>query len=377
MGDPDPAVALQITPNSLRALYGLSLVQNAVMGSPDAQSAEFQISTIFTSSPPFPTTDLPDEASSNKYGSVRSLSSFINSTASRRRSGSGERSVYAPSNPSTVGGSGSVSQLDANGKPIFRARPIPKTHIAPDIAPRTTKAAALRAGQLAVAVDKVTPTAPRSPPTKEAHARTFANVPGHKRSGTISVASTAAPVIAPRMTKAASLRISRDAAASAAAPHKAGPKMRPSLSALALEGTPIKKAPADPAKTFEGVPGHKRRESISVASVHAPPTVVPRTNRSAALRAGKEGNAAPPSAFRLAEGKASALRVARSPSVTNSPPTSREPSRPASAAGNLPSLRGPSIQPRPNKSALLRAAKMEPAQNGHRKTPTKAKAVFV
>ena len=38
---------------------------------------------------------------------------------------------------------------------------------------------------------------------------------------------------------------------------------------------------------FEGVPGHKRRETISVASVKAP-TVAPRLNKSAALRVSKE-----------------------------------------------------------------------------------------
>ena len=47
--------------------------------------------------------------------------------------------------------------------------------------------------------------------------------------------------------------------------------------------------------TFEGVPGHKRRESIPVASTR-PPSVAPRLNKSASLRVQKD-NAPPPSSF--------------------------------------------------------------------------------
>ena len=54
MGHPDPAVARKDTPHALRALYGASVQQNAVMGSPDEQTAEIQILSIFSSSPPFP-----------------------------------------------------------------------------------------------------------------------------------------------------------------------------------------------------------------------------------------------------------------------------------------------------------------------------------
>src|SRR5262249_21347900 len=155
----------------------------------------------------------------------------------------------------------------SNGKVLFRARAIPKSHEAPDILPRTTRAAALRAG---IVVEK-TPTIPRAPLSKARLATTFANVPGHKRTGTIPVASTAAPVVAPRMTRAASLRIGQPVA-----PLKPRPKT-----------TIVGKARAPDPATFEGVPGHKRRETISVASVKAP-VVAPRLNKSAALRAAKD-----------------------------------------------------------------------------------------
>ena len=66
MGDADPDIARQETSNSLRALYGTSREQNAVMGAPDEQTAEIQIQAIFASSPPFPVVDLPD-VGSNGY----------------------------------------------------------------------------------------------------------------------------------------------------------------------------------------------------------------------------------------------------------------------------------------------------------------------
>ena len=50
MGDPDPAIARTTSPNSLRALYGKSKIQNAVMGSPDIELAEIQIASLFVSS---------------------------------------------------------------------------------------------------------------------------------------------------------------------------------------------------------------------------------------------------------------------------------------------------------------------------------------
>ena len=53
MGDEDPDRARENSPNSLRAIYGTDLDQNAVMGSPNTESAEDQISCLFQSSPPF------------------------------------------------------------------------------------------------------------------------------------------------------------------------------------------------------------------------------------------------------------------------------------------------------------------------------------
>ncbi|KAJ6584996.1 hypothetical protein B0H19DRAFT_924646 [Mycena capillaripes] len=313
MGDRDPNVARQEAPNSLRALYGTVPEQNALMGSSDTQTAEIQIASLFASSPPFPTSELPD--ADGRYASMRSMSSSVLEALRQTTSDEG----YAPSNPSTTGG----GRL-ANGKPLFRARPLPTTHAAPDIVPRTTRAASLRAGQ---AVEKGGPSVPRAPLTKEQLAKTFANIPGHKRAESIAVASTAAPTIAPRMTRATALRLG-----------------------LPLPA-PIKRQPSDGGsdrQTFDGVPGHKRRETISVASVAAP-TVAPRLNKSAALRASKDQ--APPSSF---HNSTSAL-------MQNSKP----PSRPASAAGvgtpkPAPTRARPSsvsVRPAPPRASILPSAK--------------------
>ncbi|KAI0755011.1 hypothetical protein C8Q80DRAFT_1094786 [Daedaleopsis nitida] len=390
MGDPDPEVARKDTPNSIRALYGISAAQNAVMGSPDAQTAEIQIQAMFASSPPFPTHELPDVGQSYDEvpaGSLRSASSSV--LEALRNAG---------------GGSDYASSANGNGRPGFKARALPATHAAPDIVPRMSKAAALRAGIQIVAPKRVAP-------TKERLAQTFANVPGHKRTGTISVASTAPPVVAPRMTRAASLRLG-----------------------IKPEDTKKKATPTngDAQKaTFDGVPGHKRRESIAVASTR-PPTVAPRLNKSAALRQQKD--AAPPSSFMFRQPSSQTLpsrsssrqsfsgtssarpnlsrppsaasmagngstgpALTRTTSLTGSRPGPRPSTAPRSS-GSVPktnggangtaepkeaapakprprpsSLQAPTVAPRTNKSALLRAAKMAGAAlSGGQKKPAPA-----
>ncbi|KAG6854655.1 hypothetical protein C0991_003303 [Blastosporella zonata] len=286
MGDADPAIARTSAPHSLRALFGKSPAQNGLMGSPDTQAAELQIASIFVSSPPFPTTDLPSdhEHDHHHYDSVRSVDSMT--LAALRHAADEGYAASSATNPSTVGG----SRLSVGGKPTFRARPIPATNAAPNIVPRTTRAASLRAGEV---VEKKQ-SGPRSPLTKEQLRKTFANVPGHKRSETIAVASTAAPAIVPRMTRAASLRLGVE-------------PLPPVARRRTLN-------PGELAATFEGVPGHKRRESIAVASVRAAPTVAPRLNKSAELRQQKEQG--PPSSFMFRGATAPKLPgIARSTSM--------------------------------------------------------------
>jgi len=157
--------------------------------------------------------------------------------------------------------------------------------------------------------------------------------------------------------------------------------------------------------TFDGVPGHKRRESVAVASVKAP-TMVPRLNKSAALRAQKPD--APPTSFMFRGASAPKLpgvSITNSQSSTSltdpsqssapasqspvkSPPLRHAAPRPSSVAAcpfPSPKLTGgtgpktadisseaptvrprpssvcarPSIAPRTNRSAALRLAKQE------------------
>ncbi|KAF9645752.1 hypothetical protein BDM02DRAFT_3189437 [Thelephora ganbajun] len=383
MGDADPEIAREHQPDSLRALYGISTVQNAVMGSPDNENAEIQIASLFVSSPPFPAADLPDG------GSIRSVGSSVLRALQESASSEAGYPQSTATNPSTVGGT-------KRSRPSFRARPLPSTHVKPHIVPRTTKAASLRAG---VPIEQK-PSGPRRPLSKEALAKTFANVPGHKRAEAIVVASTAPPVITPRMTRAASLRLGQQ------------PSPKPVRSTISDTAARTKLTTQG---TFDGVPGHKRRETISVASTKMP-TVVPRTNRSAALRAMKD-NTQPPTSFRHQSlpvptrtssniglnGRTRPASVAgtRSTSVlrvtnTNSnriktngvnssaikpTKTSRSvsPAKPDKPKPRPSSIAAPTIAPRTNKSAALRAAKMAATNEsvGKSKAPRKSIPAFV
>ncbi|KAF8895508.1 hypothetical protein BD779DRAFT_1499896 [Infundibulicybe gibba] len=300
IGPADPLAGKSETPAPLRVLYGLSANQNGLMGSPDTPTAEIQIASLFASSPPFP------------------------------------RNPKATSDTRSRTNSGRTSNTNGSGKPVFRARPVPATNAAPDITPRTTRSAALRAG---IAVNP-TPSAPRLPPTKERLAETFANVPGHKRRESIAVASTAAPTIAPRMTRAASLRLGHPVPA--------------------VQASPMRRALTDEQgkSVFEGIPGHKRRETISVGSSKAP-TLVPRLNKSAALRAMKD--APPPSSFMFRSHPNSTNNpkpITRTPSQTslNAQKSKPLPTRPSTQASGTATLAPPRTAPRASSATSLRPA---------------------
>lgn len=277
MGDENPDAARQLNANSLRALYGTSMHDNALIGSPDNTTAEHQISILFASSPPFRATELPDSPSLvGNTGSLRSITSSLLSALNRENSNGG---FVKSTSHSPVSGKGTSttgrSSKDRSAGSSFRARSVPATNAAPSIKPRLSHAAALRAGIVQPAVS-IWHEGPREAISKERHERTFANVPGHKRTESIAVASTAPPAVAPRMTKAASLRQGiKDVSPT-----------KPRVRNLDAEK-----------QTFEGVPGHRRRETLQVASTQAP-VVAPRINRTAALRA--ERDKPPPSSYMCA-----------------------------------------------------------------------------
>lgn len=323
MGEEDPQRARETSPNSLRALFGINIEQNAIMGSPDIERAEQQIECLFQSSPPFPPqdTDCLDDADD--------IHNEMGNSYSQEDDWQNRETLLSPSSSQLSGSARFTSSVSStgvnqspNGKVPFKARPIPKTTLVPDISPRTTRAAALRAGVTASpsSSDRV-----HKPRTKDEQKQAFMDVPGHKRSTVIQVASTAAPTIAPRMTRAASLRLGLKVESPA-------PKMRTTKSDTA---------------TFEGVPGHKRRETIAVASVQAP-TVTPRLNKSAELRARKD--TAPPTSFMFRGPTATKTPGGLSRSVsqngTSRPASSLASSRPGSAMSRSTSSLGTSTNRR-------------------------------
>lgn len=327
----------------------LPSLNGAIIGAKSEAQAEMLISALFVSSPPFPVSDLPPVAGDGEFDSrsIRSINSAVLEALqlgldtpigsahvlSPSPGSSDTRGAGFSSTPRSLTGSNSSS-----GKGQFRARPLPKTHQSPDIAPRLTKAALLRQGlsadgspraevktRMSLAStgriplprkDKENELAEKER-EKERAKKTFVGVPGHKRQETITVASTAPPAIAPRLTKAAALRLGLEQPATPPGKKRmsiSGPLrvkdvahvnggVKPGSPATPQKGSETSANEADGEETetetmgkkntFEGVPGHKRRESFSVASTK-PPTIVPRLNRSAALR--KEGGP-PPSSF--------------------------------------------------------------------------------
>jgi hypothetical protein len=166
VGDQDPALARKNSPKSLRAVYGQSLEDNVIYAAPDIEMAQIQINSIFVSSPPFPSAD---QAELYEDDDVPVLSDTGLHNRDRDRS----RELSYDSQASDAKG-------DSSGKPQFRARSVPSTTAVPSIQPRMSRAAALRAGL----VDTKSSSKPRGALSKEEIARTFANVPGHKRSVT-------------------------------------------------------------------------------------------------------------------------------------------------------------------------------------------------
>jgi len=325
MGHPDPEVARETAPNSLRAIYGKSVGENAVAGPPDLQTAEAQILALFASSPPFPPLD-------SKTNSIRSIASSI--LLELQQAGEGEEEGLQDGRYSE-GGSPSIASTarksereirstSTSRKSSFKARALPASTVTPTIEPRMSRAAALRLGLPDPTVRKTSSNGERS--------KTFENVPGHKRSVAIKVASTAAPAIQPRLTKAASLRMGiKD--------ETEKKPIRPKLTRPSTAG-------GTTGGSFEGVPGHKRRETISVASTKDP-NILPRINRSALLRQQKD--VAPPTSHMF--------KLPASAPLQNEKPPVRPPSAARRESIVVPSTRPPSAPPRANRSSMLRVAK--------------------
>ncbi|KIY65746.1 hypothetical protein CYLTODRAFT_445142 [Cylindrobasidium torrendii FP15055 ss-10] len=351
-----------------------------VVVSPDPETAEAQIAALFASSPIFG----PEDMEANAHGDDGLLSQTSSMPLSPNSDASPGSSIASPASSMRRRSSG------------FQARALPATTHAPDIAPRMTRAASLRSSNASSAGGLYKPNVgeSRKPLTKERLQETFDGVPGHKRRESIAVKSTATPTIAPRLTKAAMLRLGID-------PAKEREKEREKLKEKAEKEKEKKPRPSSmqpPATRRTVSEDHKRSPS---SYVPPPPTIVPRLNRSASLRA--QPVRAPPSSFMFKGPAAPPSRPPSAQSNRSRPPSAQSVRSPSSTSNRRPSLssafssttsatsvttdgasdarktpsipRPPSITPRLNKSAALRAAQKEAQTKANAQQP--AKKIFV
>ncbi|KAG8888519.1 hypothetical protein FRB98_007484 [Tulasnella sp. 332] len=316
MGDKDPEIARVDAPESLRALYGKTIYNNAVYGSPNEPMAELQINSIFASSPPFPPIDLPND--------IPAALAIALPESEASASSSSDALSHTNESPTL--------RVDVKSKTKgFKALPLPATTAFPSIQPRSSRASALRAGVQVSPVKRVLA-------TKESLAKTFENVPGHKRASlSIVVASTAPPAIAPRQNRALELRKNGE--------NKDGRGLR--------RPPTVARKPTTPERTmqiFENTPGHKRRETISVAST-APPVIAPRPTKASVLRTGVEITSAP--------NPATMPKVKEDRPLRGRMSFDNVPGHKRNITIDVPSVRTPSTPPRINRSALLRIAHKE------------------
>ncbi|CUA75525.1 hypothetical protein RSOLAG22IIIB_11809 [Rhizoctonia solani] len=379
VGPLDPLAARKSDPECLRALYGANRWENGVWTTKDESSAERIVSELFAGSPIMELSDLPSVGGSpdrrirktpSHASSIRSHLSAENRARASPHSRAGSLPPPASVTKSPVG---------------LKTRPVPSTGTPPSIVPRTTRAADLRAGNAAPP-----PSRPRQ--SQEERERTFEGVPGHKRRESISVASTAAPTITPRQNRSAMLRVQKqtegDQPALTKFPSMGDSRERQTMSPEELE----EKHRA----TFEGVPGHKRREAsraqkmaggASSGSGGAPPSsfrgassengptrtlstksstgsMSSKADRRASLQVTRPA----PATVSSGSSKRLSLAIPHQPSSNSNtggaltPISNGTRSRPVSVNGEAPKVavkaspKRPAIEPRTNKSALLRAA---------------------
>ncbi|ORY21294.1 hypothetical protein BCR39DRAFT_553955 [Naematelia encephala] len=231
------------------------------------------------------------------------------------------------------------------GKVGFRAKPAPaSTHkSAESVGPKMTKAAMLRAGLEWT-----------EPIRKSLDGTTgFDNVAGHKRVGlNFNIASLALPKVAPRTTKSSQLRTGQGQGQSGT-----DSPIKKDIAVVAAENKARDLAERD-----------RRRKSVALPASLSAPQIAPRGNRSSALRLGTGTVVSP---FRSPVTK-SALTVTSASNVDKTKDKTAVTNdkakdisigtkdkgvvnRRASVIGAIRSLGAPSIMPRTNKSAMLRA----------------------
>ncbi|WWD07536.1 hypothetical protein V865_005637 [Kwoniella europaea PYCC6329] len=215
----------------------------------------------------------------------------------------------------------------------FKARPAPSFTTRAGLGPRMTKSAALRAG---LNWDVIKPKRTVQEKIEGVGGGSVSGTPGYKRVGLgITVPSLAQPSITPRPTKASQLPLKPDNST-----------------------TPSSPSFCSPSKISRG---HYRTLSVpvsigaTVASLNSP-TILPRQNRTSALRAaGEKGNAGYRDYEKIQQEKA-AQKVKEQIALENKERAKRErEERRKSLAIGLTSLNEPSVQVRQNKTSNLRA----------------------
>ncbi|WVQ69392.1 uncharacterized protein L199_007609 [Kwoniella botswanensis] len=215
----------------------------------------------------------------------------------------------------------------------FKAIPAPTSTTRAGLGPRMTKSAASRAG---LNWDEIKPRRTIEENIEGEEGGSISGTPGYKRVGLgITVPSLAQPSITPRPTKASQLRLRSDNTT-----------------------TPSSPSFNSPSKISRG---HHRTLSVpvsigaTVASLNGP-TILPRQNRTSALRAaGEKGNAGYRDYEKVQQEKA-AQKVKEQIALENKERAKRErEERRKSLAIGLTSLNEPSVQVRQNKTSNLRA----------------------
>jgi hypothetical protein len=206
----------------------------------------------------------------------------------------------------------------------FRARPLPSSTHAPMRQPRLSRAAALRMGVELPAAPVRTTSEDRLSTSSSGEL----GISGLARAEVAPPRSIAAPSMAPRMNRAAAIRAGLDVPAAAPRPRRSSA------------------VPATPNDPSIGISGLRRAEVEAPASI-AKPTLAPRMNRAAAIRAGVE---LPPSAAaRRATAAATAEKTEPKADVGISGLKRAEPTK-------VKALEAPTMVPRGNRASMARAA---------------------
>ncbi|WVN89349.1 uncharacterized protein L203_104572 [Cryptococcus depauperatus CBS 7841] len=229
-------------------------------------------------------------------------------------------------------------------KSSFKAKPVP--NFKDNVGPKMTKAAALRLGLNWEDVK----------PRRETKSREETKgTPGYKRTGLdINVPSLAAPTIAPRQTKASQLRMG-------------GPLSTPTSVRDRKAIAAANEARADAEKA-------RRRRSIVLPASLASPLITPRLNKSSMLRTGIKSPEPASGIYPLVR-TMSNLGVVDSPrrecvqDDCNTAEVSGTNSDKKTAVQPVKSLGTPSIAPRLNRTALLRAPHSSHASISHPSSP--------